>query len=226
MNLILANMPFILQGIEVTLWLSVVTIACSTVIAVVLGTLAVTRLTLTRLAIKGFVEVLRGIPLLVNIFFVFFVTPLLGISMSSFSAAAVSLSLWAGANGAEVVRGGLTVIPRHQWESAEALGFKSWEVFLLIIWPQALRSIIPPYIGNLTLLVQATSLGALVGVTEFFKVNQIIVERTTLMAGHSPAFIVYAWVLFFYFCICSCLSWAGRRVESKVHGREHLKSAA
>lgn len=227
MNLFIENLPFILQGVRTTLALAAVTLVFSTLIAFLLGTLAVTRFRWLRLTIKIFVEILRGIPLVVNIFFVFFVAPLLGLELSSFTSAVVALSLWAGANGTEVVRGGFEVVPRHQWESADALGLKSWEVFVFIIGPQALRGIIPPFVGILTLLVQATSLGALVGVSEFFKVNQIIVERTTLMQGHSPAFFVYLWVLVFYFCICSCLSWLGRWLERRLKEEpEHNKTDA
>jgi polar amino acid transport system permease protein len=107
-------------------------------------------------------------------------------------------------------------VPAHQWQSAAALGLKSWEVYLFVTGPQALRSILPPFVGLLTLLVQATSLGALVGVSEFFKVGQIIVERTTMMEGWNPAFTVYAAVLLIYFLICSALTWFGRWLERRL----------
>jgi polar amino acid transport system permease protein len=79
-----------------------------------------------------------------------------------------------------------------------------------------MRAILPAYTGLLTMLVQATSLGALVGVGEFLKVGQIIIERTTVMTGASPAFTVYGVVLLVYFVICSLLSWLSRYLERRL----------
>ena len=216
MELLIKNLPFILQGIGMTLSLALATLFFSTLIAFVLGTLATLRFASLRVAVKVYVELFRDIPLIVNIFFVFFVAPLFGLELSPFAAVTVGLSLWGSANGTEIVRAGFNAVPRHQWQSAAALGLKGWEVYLFIAGPQALRSILPPFVGLLTLLVQATSLGALVGVTEFFKVGQIIVERTTMMEGWNPAFTVYGAVLLIYFVICSTLSWFGRWLERRL----------
>lgn len=216
MNLLLENLPFIMQGIEITISLAAVTLFFSIIISFILGSLAVTRFKVFRWTVGIYVEVFRDIPLIVNIFFIFFVGPTLGLELSSFSAVVIGLSLWGGANGAEIVRGGLEVIPPHQKNSAAALGLKGWEVLIFIVIPQAMKSIIPSFIGLLTLLVQATSLGALVGVTEFFKTGQIIVERTVMMDGYNPAFLVYSSVLLFYFIVCSALSWLGRRLQKRL----------
>jgi len=216
MDLLIKNLPFILQGIGMTLSLALATLFFSTLIAFVLGTLATLRFAWLRVAVKVYVELFRDIPLIVNIFFVFFVAPLFGVELSPFAAVTVGLSLWGSANGTEIVRAGFNAVPKHQWQSAAALGLKGWEVYLFVAGPQALRSILPPFVGLLTLLVQATSLGALVGVTEFFKVGQIIVERTTMMEGWNPAFTVYGAVLLIYFVICSTLSWFGRGLERRL----------
>lgn len=216
MDLLSKNLPFILQGIGMTLMLALATLFFSTIIAFVLGTLATLRFRSLRLVVKVYVELFRDIPLVVNIFCVFFVAPLFGMELSPFAAVTVGLSLWGSANGTVIVRAGFGAVPKHQWQSAAALGMKGWEVYLFITGPQALRSILPPFVGLLTLLVQATSLGALVGVTEFFKVGQIIVERTTMMEGWNPAFTVYGAVLLIYFFICSTLTWFGRWLERRL----------
>ncbi len=186
MDLLIRNLPFILQGLAMTLGLALATLFFATLISFVLGTLATLRFGWLRVIVKIYVEVFRDIPLVVNIFFVFFVAPLFGLELSPFAAVTVGLSLWGSANGIEIVRGGFSAVPKHQWQSAAALGLKTWEIYLFITGPQALRAILPPFVGLLTLLVQATSLGALVGVNEFFKVGQIIVERTTMMEGWNP----------------------------------------
>jgi polar amino acid transport system permease protein len=216
MTLLIKNLPFILQGIGMTLALALATLLISTVIAFILGILATLRFRWLRWLVKAYVELFRDIPLIVNIFFVFFVAPLFGMELSPFAAVTVGLSLWGSANGTEIVRAGFASVPSHQWQSAAALGLKPWEVYLFITGPQALRSILPPFVGLLTLLVQATSLGALVGVSEFFKVGQIIVERTTMMEGWNPAFTVYGAVLLIYFVICSALTWFGRWLERRL----------
>lgn len=216
MTLLINNLPFILQGLGMTLALAAVTLLFSTLIAFILGTLASTRFRWLRWTVRAYVELFRDIPLIVNIFFVFFGAPLFGLDLSPFAAVTVGLSLWGGANGAEIVRGGFSGVPQHQWLSAAALGLKGWEVFVFVVGPQALKGILPPFVGLLTLLVQATSLGALVGVSEFFKVGQIIVERTTMMEGWNPAFTVYAAVLLVYFVICSALTWFGRWLEQRL----------
>ena len=224
MTILLNNAPFILQGLGLTLSLALVTLIASIVIAGVVGTLSTLRSRAVRVVARCYVEICRDIPLVVNIFFVFFGAPLIGIDLSPFAAVTVGLSLWGGANGAEIVRGGIEAVPPHQSQSARALGLKGWEVFLFVVAPQAARSILPPFVGLLTLLIQSTSLGALVGVTEFFKVGQIIVERTTMMEGWNPAFTVYAGVLVVYFIICSALSWLGRRLERRL--KRERRSAA
>lgn len=218
MQLIFENRTFILAGLLNTLALAGVTLLCSTLIGIALGVLAVTRVTALRWLVRAYVELFRDIPLIVNIFFIFFGVPLVltGVEMTPFVAVTLGLSLWGGANGTEIVRGGLTGVPVHQWHSAMALGLRTWQVLVFVVAPQAVRSILPSFTGLLTLLVQATALGALVGVGEFLRVGQIIVERTTVMQGQSPAFKVYLAVLVVYFVICSALTWLSRRLERRL----------
>ncbi len=217
MSIILNNMEFIAAGLAMTFALAAVTLIFSSVIAFVMGALSVTRFRSLRWAVRCYVEFFRDIPLIVNTFFVFFGAPIFGLDLSPFTSVTVSLSLWGGANGAEIVRGGFSAVPIHQWNSGVALGLKRWEVFAFIIGPQALKAIIPPYVGLLVILILSTSVGALVGVTEFFKVGQLIVERTTLMEGWNPSFIVYSMVLLVYFLICSTMTHVSRRLERRLN---------
>jgi polar amino acid transport system permease protein len=215
MPLIIENWPFIAKGLAETFKLAGVSLLCSTIIAVLLGTLSVLHIPYLGRIIRGAVELFRAVPLVVNIFFFYFVAPTLGLDLTPFGSVTLGLSLWGGANGAEIVRGGLTSVGAHQWQSARALGLSTFQVFVYIVWPQALKSILPPYAGLLTLLVQGTSLGALVGVGEFLKTSQIIVERSTVMDGVSPAFLVYSAVLLTYFVICSSISQTSRYLERR-----------
>lgn len=217
MTLILSNWYLISLGLLHTLEIAAVTLVASTIIGFVLGTLATTRFTLLRYVVRAFVELLRAVPLIVNLFFFFFAAPLLGLPLSPFAATVVGLSLWGGANGAEIVRGGLLGVPAHQSKSARALGMRDWEIYAYILLPQAMKSIIPAFVGLLTLLVQSTTMGALVGVPEFLQISRQIVERTLVMKGIDPAFQIYAFVLVVYFVLCSGLTWFGRWLERRLN---------
>ena len=216
MMLLVENAGFFLSGLLHTLELAAATLFCATFVSIIVGLMSVSRLRALRLIALCYVEFWRDIPLLVNLLFVYFGAPLIGIPLSPYVAALVSLTLWGGANGAEIVRGGVNAVGRHQFMSATALGLKRWEIFWFVVLPQALMPIIPPMTGLFTTLIQATSLASLVGVTEFFRVNQIVVERTTMQLGHSPAFLVFGFALVVYFIICSALTRLTHRLERRL----------
>ena len=216
MTLLAENAWFFLSGLRFTLELALLTLLCATVVSVLVGLMSVSRLAALRALALCYVEFWRDIPLLVNMLFIYFGAPLIGVPLKPFTAALLSLTLWGGANGAEIVRGGINSVGRHQLTSATALGLKRWEIYRYIVLPQALMPILPPMTGLFTTLVQATSLASLVGVNEFFRINQIVVERTTMQLGHSPAFLVYGFALVVYFIVCSALTQLSSRLERKL----------
>lgn len=108
--------------------------------------------------------------------------PAMGLDLSPFAAVSLSLLLWSGAYVAEIVRGGLLGVPAGQMQAA-ALGLRRWSIYLLVLYPLALRTALPALMGQVVLVVQSTTLGALVGVPEFLKMAQLIVERTTAKPG-------------------------------------------
>jgi polar amino acid transport system permease protein len=216
MSLIIENLPLFLIGLRATLILAAITLAASTVIGVTLGVLATLPSRAVRIGVALYVETLRDIPLIVTIFTIFFGAPFAGFPLQPLPAVAIGLSLWGAANGAEIVRGGIQSIPSGQAEAATALGLRRWQVYAKILLPQALRAVLPAYTGLLALIVQSTSLGALVGVTEFLKAGGLVIERSTVMQGINPSFQIYGFVLLVYFAICSVLSFASRRLDRKL----------
>lgn len=216
MSLILENLPLFLIGLRATLILAVVTLAASTVIGVAFGVMATLPSRAVRILVALYVETLRDIPLIVTIFAIFFGAPFAGFPLEPLPAVAIGLSLWGGANGAEIVRGGILSVPAGQAEAATALGLRRWQVYAKILLPQALRAVLPAYTGLLALIVQSTSLGALVGVTEFLKSGSLVIERSTVMQGINPSFTIYGFVLLVYFLICSALSLAARRLDRRL----------
>ena len=218
MDLLVQSLPFLTKGLLVTLELAFATLACASVISLALGTFGSIENKTCHFVYRCYVEFFRDIPLIVNVLFVFFAAPLLGLSLDPFLSTVVSLSLWGGANGAEIVRAGIASVPRALKEAGLALGLRTWQVFVFIIAPQAIRPIIPAFAGLMTLLVQATSLGALVGSPELLRSAQIVIERTTISTGESPAFLIYGSVLIAYFVICTALTLLTRKLEARVGG--------
>jgi len=223
MLLIIDNLPLLWSGLISTFQLAIVTLFFSTIISGVIGIMAVSKYRTAKALAFIYTEIFRDIPLIVNVMFVFFGAPLLGVSLDPFAAATISFSLWGGANGAEIVRSGFNSVPRHQEQSALALGMKPWEMYWYILGPQALLPMIPPFTGLFSLLIQATSLASIVGATEFFRSAQIIVEQTTLSSGYSPAFMVYGFVLLVYFVICGTLAFGTKKLERHLTVRKASK---
>ncbi len=216
MSLLGDNLGFFISGLQATVALALLTLALALVVSLLVGLMSVSQWRALRICALCYVEFWRDIPLLVNLLFVYFGAPLVGLPLKPFTATVLSLTLWGGANGAEIVRGGINGIGRHQFVSATALGLKRWEIFRFVVLPQAVMPILPPLTGLCTTLVQATSLASLVGVNEFFRINQIVVERTTMQTGHSPAFMVYGFALIVYFVVCSALTRLSQYFERRL----------
>ena len=147
MTLILENLPLFWTALLQTFQLAVVTLLFATLISALVGLMTVTKRRWVRFIAFAYIELLRDIPLIVNVMFVYFGAPLVGISLDPFAAATISFSLWGGANGAEIVRSGFASVSRHQEQSAMALGLKPWEIFWFVLGPQALLPMIPPFTG-------------------------------------------------------------------------------
>jgi polar amino acid transport system permease protein len=205
---------FLLDGLLNTLLLSLVMIAGGTGFAIVFAAgLSLPSRWLSR-PVFLIVECLRDIPLMVTVLLVYFVLPNIGISLDPFWSSALSVSVWGGANGAHIIRAGLASVPKGQWETVQAFGLGGWKGLLLVIVPQAMPVILPPYISLVTGLVQASSLGAVLGVNELLRSAQVLIEQTTISRGGSPAYLIYGAILVVYFVLCWTIALVGRRLEA------------
>jgi polar amino acid transport system permease protein len=220
---------FLFDGLIHTLLLSLAMVAGGTFFAIVFAAgLSLKSRWLSR-PIYMVVECLRDIPLMVTVLLVYFVLPNIGISLNPFWSSTLSVSVWGGANGAHIIRAGLASVPHGQREAALAFGLLGWKGLVLVIVPQAMPVILPPYISLTTGLVQASSLGAVLGVNELFRSAQILIEQTTISRGGSPAYLVYGAILVVYFVLCWTISAFGARLErhfAKHHQRAGLNVKA
>ncbi|MBC5811652.1 MAG: amino acid ABC transporter permease, partial [Candidatus Eremiobacteraeota bacterium] len=181
----LSSLPDILtRGLEFTLVISFCAMLITVAGGLLLGVLRALHNRFLDAVIIAYVEVLRGIPLLVLMFFVFFGLPQLGIhlvpskfrELQSVVAAIVALGLWGAANGTEIVRGAIFSISRGQTEAGTALGLNWFQVMSSVILPQALRRMIPPFMSLFTAIVESSSLAALIGVFDLLETVRTRVE--------------------------------------------------
>ncbi|MFO1149551.1 MAG: amino acid ABC transporter permease [Alsobacter sp.] len=159
----------------------------------------------------GFVNLVQGTPLLGQLFVFFFGLPLAGITVNAWTAAALSLSIYASAFLGEIWRGSLQSVPQRQWEAAASLGLPYVQRLAYVILPQAFRISIAPTVGFLVQLVKDTSLAALIGFIELTRASQILSSATFAPLA------VYLSAAAIYFVICFSLSQASHVIERRIH---------
>jgi ABC-type amino acid transport system permease subunit len=159
----------------------------------------------SRALIRMYIEIWRGLPIVVTIFVIFFVLPTFELRFSAWVAAAIGLTLWGSAQIAEATRGAVQSIPREQHEAAAALGFGWAGRHVFVIVPQALRRLLPPMVSLLVNVIQNSTLAALIGAIELLRSGQLQVERLTFPEpvglGEVHAFEVYGAVMVLFFVI-------------------------
>jgi polar amino acid transport system permease protein len=204
---------YVAQGLWTTLLLALVSVVASVIVGTVLGTLMTLPSIVVRGVIRVYVEVWRGLPIIITLFFIFFVLPVLGLDVDTFVAAATGLTLWGSANVAEVVRGAVQSVPRGQSEAAAALGFPWRRRMRHVILPQATRRALPPLVGLVVNLTQQTSLAAVIGLLDILEASQRSIERLTLSGGETHAVPILGAVLVVFFVLCLPLTMLSRRLE-------------
>ncbi|MCR8980279.1 amino acid ABC transporter permease [Brevibacillus laterosporus] len=177
---------------------------------------AIARLSTNKLlyGISSFyVWVVRGTPLLVQLFIIFYGLPKLGITIDPFPAAIIGFSLSVGAYNSEVIRAAIQSVPKGQWEAAYTIGMTKNQARRRIILPQALRVAVPPLGNSFISLVKDTSLAATITVTEMFQISQQITAMT-----YEPL-VLYCEVAVIYLFFSTILSALQSRVEHRLERR-------
>lgn len=208
------------RGLAVTLELAAVVLAIGTVVGMIGGALSIWGGRWLRTAIAAAVFLTRGIPLLVQVFAVFFILPLMGLDLSAFASSALALSIFATATIIEIVRGGIRSVPYGQMDAALALGFTAPQVVRTILLPQAMLVILPSLVTQFVFLVKATSIISLLGVPEIMLAGREVIERT--LAGLQIMLLVWL----FYTAICYPLTLIGRMLETMTARRGFREAGA
>jgi polar amino acid transport system permease protein len=204
------------KGLLVTGQIALVAIASSCALGLVLGLLLTLKVAVLRVAIGAYIEVWRGLPVIVTLFFLFFGLPAIGIRLSPIIAAEFAITLWGSANLAVLVRGAVESIPRGQFEAASAVGFNWLMRMRYIILPQALRRLLPPSLNIIVILIQLTTIATLLGVHDFLGVARQSIERLTLTTGSTHAIPILGSVLLVFGVVSNALNALSRRLERRL----------
>ncbi len=184
--------PRFIDGTIVTVQQTVLAALLAVTIALVMALMRLSKLVLVRSVAITYIEIFRGTSLLIQLFWIFFVLPLFGITLEKFTAGFIAVGMNLGAYGAEVVRGAIISVPRGQYEVAIALNLSPFKRMTRIILPQALLAMLPPW-GNLFIeLLKGTALVALISVTDLmFEARQINGSTFLSAEAFGTALIIY-----------------------------------
>lgn len=204
-------------GLRNTLKLSAIALVGSTLVGITLGTLLTIRFLPTRALIRLYIEIWRGLPILVTIFVVFFALPAVSAALrfDPITAGAIALILWGSAQVAETTRGAVQSIPREQHEAASALGFGWVGRHVFVIMPQALRRLLPPLVGLLVNIIQNTTIVQVIGAPEILETAERQVERLTF-EGQEHAVEIYGAVMVVFFLISFPLTRLAAYLEKRL----------
>jgi len=210
------------EGLRNTLKIAAIALVGSTLVGITLGTLLTIDFLPLRAIIRLYIEIWRGLPILVTIFIMFFALPAVSLSLrfDALTAGAIALILWGSAQVAETTRGAVQSIPREQHEAASALGFGWVGRHAFVIMPQALRRLLPPLVGLLVNIIQNTTIVQVIGASELLETAKRQVERLTAPppagVGEIHSFEIYAAVMVIFFCISFPLTRLAAYLERRL----------
>jgi polar amino acid transport system permease protein len=209
MTVILNSLPFLWQGLLVTLHVSALVVAIALVFGVLLGVGISFGPRWIGWPIRVYSDLVRGLPLLVLIFSVYYMLPLTGWNVTSFWAAVGALAAFQTAHVLEVTRGAVQSIPLGQHEAGKSIGLTFGQRMVYVVFPQAVRRFLPPWINTVVSTVQGSALVSLVGIVDLMLSIQQVIGRTF---RPMPMYLLGALI---YFLINYALSFTSRMLEAR-----------
>lgn len=210
--------PHLAQGLKMNILISLLAMGIGTLLGLVVGALELSHARWIRLPAQWYVQLFRNAPLLVLIFFTTYVFPFeihIGshyIPFPDWIKATIGLALPASAHIAEIFRGAVQSIPTPQWEASASLAFSRWQTLRLIILPQCVKRVLPPWMNLYAMIAMSTTLASLVGVQELLESARNAsntVNRTDFTV------LVYLAILSFFFLYCYPITRLTRRLEKR-----------
>lgn len=192
-------LPRLLYGAIITVEVSIAAMALSLVLAVALTLLQASGNRIATLFVRAYISYVRGTPLLIQIFIIFYIAPLIGLELGPLFAGILALALSSAAFTTEIMRGGLSAIPKTQFEAAQSLGLSTPTIWGRVILPQMFRLILPPLVNEFTLVIKATPLISVITVVELMRIAQQIYNENfrpfEVLLGVALIFFVLNFIL-------------------------------
>ncbi len=181
-NYLVAQAPALLRGLVVTIEVSVISLVFSLIIGFLGAAVRLQKVPIVSHVVTGYIEFIRNTPLLVQIFFIFYGLPVLGLKMNLFWSGVVALTVWAGAFQIENIRGGATAVSKGLKEAGMALGLGNWQFFALVVAPIAIRVSIPSVLNTSISMIKNSALLQTIGLAEltFVAVDRIAMDFRTM----------------------------------------------
>ena len=209
-EVIVSSLPQIAAGILGTIELAAISISAGIGIGIVGAAIRFGPNAALRWLMRAYVEVMRNTPMLVQLYFIFYGLPILGIRLDSFATALVALSVYCGAYVLEILRAGIEGVGRGQIDAARALGLPETVVFSRVVLPQALRASLPALVGQVIVMLKLSSLASVIGAVEL---TYVVVD---IVAATYRSFELYAMAGLAYLAMTLTVSAAFRGFESRL----------
>lgn len=201
--------PLLKAGVSFTVPLAIISFILGLIFAFLIALARLSKVNwLSRLA-ASYVWLIRGTPLLVQLFILFYGLPSIGLTLDAFVSAIIGFTMSVGAYSSETIRAAILAVPKGQWEAAQVLGLNKSQALIKVILPQAIRIALPPLANAFISLVKDTSLAAAITYTEMFQVAQQITART-----YEPLWL-YMEAAIIYLMFCTVLSYFQDQLEKK-----------
>lgn len=207
-------LPILLKGAVVTIQVTAGSFLLSSVLGLLLALMMVSKVRPVALFAIGLVSIIRGLPIIVQLFYIYFVLPDFGIQLSAFQAGVIGLGIAYSAYQAENFRAGIQAIHQGQIEAAESIGMRGAMVMRRVVLPQAFRIALPPYGNTLVMMLKDSSLVSTITVAEMTRAGQLIASSTF------ENMTVYTLVALLYLALSLPLSYALRRLEARIGVRK------
>lgn len=209
MNYINALMSSMFEGLLVTIEIFLLTLVFSIPLGIIVALCRLSKIKPLTLAAQFYIWIMRGTPLLLQLIFIFFGLPIVGITFDRFAAAIIAFSLNYGAYFGEIFRGGIKSIDKGQYEAAEVLGLSPFKTFKRIILPQAFKITLPSISNEVITLIKDTSLVYVVGIGELLRAGKIATNRDATLV---PLIVVGC----FYLILTAILTKVFKMLEERV----------
>lgn len=213
-DVVWANMPFLLSGVQQTLLISAITLVTSVIVGMVIALADMSPIRPIRFVGYAFGEIVRNTPILVQLLWVYYVLPIVfDISIDAFTACIIGLTIYSSAFISEIYRAGIQSVPRGHREAATVLGMSPLDSFIRIVLPQAMRATLPPLAANFVQLIKYSSLAAVISVSEVTR------RGMELSSSTFRPMEIFTFIAVVYFIICWPLAQSIRIWEKRLAAR-------